>query len=96
MRNDDYKNALTEAVYTINNAENELFTAMVNIGFNNVYKDISQLYEVGEIINFELAMFERTGDANLDVLVDAIKAVASAKQSLLNLNALDIDPEDLP
>ena len=87
---------MQEAVYALNNAENEIFTAMVNVGFKGVYDDISKLHERGEVLNLELAMFERTGDLNIDKLIESIQAVAKAKLALINLNALAIRIEDLP
>ncbi|MGE5518869.1 MAG: hypothetical protein ACM3VS_03000 [Candidatus Dadabacteria bacterium] len=41
-------------------------------------------------------MFERTGDANLDTLIQVVKTIAQAKQTIINLNALKIEEEDLP
>ena len=90
----EYKQWLEDAVHTLQNAENEIFTAMVNVGFSGVYKDISRVHEPGDIINMELAMFEDTGDQNLDLLVDAVKKIAEIKESLINLNALEINLEE--
>lgn len=96
MQNEAYQEAVLEAVYTLNNAENEIFTAMVNVGFKGVYDDISKLHEKGEVLNLVLAMFERTSDTNLDKLIEAIQAVAKVKLTLINLNALPIEIENLP
>lgn len=96
MQNRDYREALTESVYALHNAGIELFTAMVNIGFKGVYEDISKVHEVGDVINFELSMFEGTEDQNLDIIVDAIKTIEGAKQTIININALEIAEEDLP
>src|SRR6478735_4871472 len=94
MSSSEYKQWLEDAVHTLQNAENEIFTAMVNVGFSGVYKDISTVHEPGDIINMELAMFEDTGDQNLDLLVDVIKKIAEIKESLINLNALEINLEE--
>ena len=67
---------------------------MVNVGFSGVYKDISRVHEPGDIINMELAMFEDTDDQNLDLLVEAVKKIAEIKESLINLNALEINLEE--
>jgi hypothetical protein len=93
MSSTEYKQWLEDAVRTLQNAENEVFTAMVNVAFSGVYKDISRVHEPGDVINMELAMFEETDDQNLDLLVDAVKKIAEIKESLINLNAIEIDLE---
>ena len=90
----DYRQALEEAVRILHGVETEVFTAMVNVGFTGPYEEISRLHEVGEVLNLEVAMFERTGDTNLDALVDLVKQIARVKQQLINLNALNVVLED--
>lgn len=94
MPNTDYREALEDAVRALHQAEMDLFTAMVNVGFKGPYEDISRLHEVGEVLHLELAMFEDTGDANLEALAEVVKQVARTKQSLIRLNALEIRPEE--
>lgn len=94
MQDPNYKEALEQAVYTLHEAETQLFTAMVNIGFTGVYADISKLHEPGESINLELAMFENTDDANLDEMVDVISSIVKVKNTLINLNNLQVDLEE--
>ena len=94
MATSEYKQWLEDAVHTLQNAENEVFTAMVNVAFSGVYKDISRVHEPGDVINMELAMFEETDDQNLDLLVDAVKKIAEIKESLINLNALEVDLDE--
>jgi len=93
MSSNEYKQWLEDAVRTLQNAENDIFTAMVNVGFSGVYKDISRVHEPGDVINMELAMFEDTDDQNLDLLVEAVKSVAAIKQRLMNLNGIELDEE---
>jgi hypothetical protein len=94
MQNTDYRESLGDAVRALHQAEIELFTAMVNVGFKGAYADISRLHETGEVLELELAMFERTDDANLEAMVELVKQVARTKQSLISLNALDVALED--
>jgi hypothetical protein len=94
MSSEEYKQWLVDAVRTLQNAENEIFTAMVNVGFSGVYKDISRVHEPGDVINMELAMFEDTDDQNLELLVEAVKKIAEIKESLMNLNGIDEEEED--
>ena len=87
----DYKQTLIDAVHILNNAQNEIFTAMVNVGFAGVYRDISEVHEKDEILTMELAYFENTGDVNVDTILEVVKNIFSAKHTLINLNTLKID-----
>ena len=93
--NRDYHSSILDAINILHNAENEIFTAMVNTGMQGIYKDVIRSHEVGDVIDLELAMFEDTEDQNLDALVEAIKAVAAAKHTLANLNNIDLDELEL-
>jgi spore germination protein GerM len=94
MQTPEYREALEDAVRDLYRAENSLFTAMVNLGFKGTYNDISKLHDVGDVIDLEIAMFENTGDANLDALVAVIKEVAYTRAEITNLNAIQIELED--
>jgi hypothetical protein len=94
MEQDEYREALTDAVYELQEVENKVFTALVNIAFKGVYDDLSKLHEPGEVMNLELPMFEETGDTNLDLLVRLVKKIAHIKKQLMEDNALDVSLED--
>jgi hypothetical protein len=94
MQTPEYREALEDAVRDLYKAENLLFTAMVNLGFKGAYNEISKIHEVGDTIDLEIAMFENTGDANLDAMVAVIKEVAYAREELTNLNAIQIEFQD--
>ncbi len=93
MKAQDYKQTLVEAIQLLANAENELFTAMVNVAFSGEYREISSLHQVGEVLNLELAMFEDTPDSNLNHLSKLVKQLAETKNTLMNLNG--IEEEDI-
>lgn len=94
MNPQDYKQTLEDAVHILDNAQNEIFTAMVNVGFAGVHRDISEVHEKDEVITMELAYFENTGDVNVDTLLDVVKTIFAAKHTLINLNALKIDMDE--
>lgn len=92
-QDDDYRDALMEATALLVQVERWLFTAMINTGMTGVYRELHQAFEPGDVYEFELAHFEDTGDANLDLLVDVLKQTAAARISLINLNTLP-EPEN--
>ena len=89
MQNVDYRHCLEEAVQALDEMESKLFTAMVNLGFKGVYAELDGVHEVGEVVHFELAMFEDTGDTNLESLVELIRQVEITKTRMINLNGLE-------
>lgn len=93
MQVKEYREALEDAVYMLHEAELETFSAMVNIGMSGEYVELAKLHEEGEEMKFEVAMFEDTGDTNLDIIIQALRDIAKAKNALINLNALQVDLE---
>jgi methanogenic corrinoid protein MtbC1 len=91
MKAFDYKATLEDAAKTLQEAEILVFTAIVNVGFAGEYSDISGLYEEGEILNFEPAMFEDTNDQNLTILTETLKKIVKAKERIIKLNGLKTD-----
>jgi hypothetical protein len=87
MQPQDYKDVLRDTVRIVFNAENEVFTAMVNLGFSGEYADISRLHQVGEELDLELAMFEDTPDENLNLITSLVKQMMRTRLSLMNLNS---------
>lgn len=93
MRDDDYRNTLIEAISLLQQTQSKLFTSMVNVGMFGEHKEIHGAFDVGDVYQFELSMFEQTNDPNLEQLVGLIKEVARCKQTLMNQN--DISEEEL-
>lgn len=91
MQDTNYRESIIEAARLLGEMENRLFTAMVNTGMCGVHKEIHQSFEQGDVFDFEISMFEDTGDANLEQFVGLLKKVASCRAALKNLNGLEDD-----
>ena len=91
MKVQDYKETLKDAVIALHQAENEIFTATVNVAFSGEYKDISEVHDEGEIVNMEMEFFESSDDVNVKTLAELVKRIFEVKNTLMNLNVLDID-----
>ena len=94
MQQQEYRDTIVETLNTLEVAQTRLFTAMVNVGMTGTHIDIDTAFDLGEIYNFEIEMFEDSGDANLDLIIKLLKQMEVAKQSLMNLNAIDQDELD--
>jgi len=82
------KEALQTALECLDEAEGHAMSAVLNIAFAGEYKELGRLYEIGEILEIEPAMFEDTGDANIDLVLKLVYEINSVKESIRNLNGL--------
>ena len=89
MDKEYYHTLLEETVSQLEAMKISLFSSIVNIGMVGVYPEIHACMNEGDSYEFEPAHFMDTGDANLDILMKALEALAEAKESLKNLNAID-------
>jgi hypothetical protein len=94
MQQQEYRETIIETLNKLEVAQTRLFTAMVNVGMKGTHIDIDTVFDLGEVYDFEIEMFEDSGDANLDIIVKLLKQMEAAKQSLMNLNAIDEDDID--
>lgn len=69
----------------------DLFAKALNLAMAGELKDINQVFGVGEVYSFSLDHLDKSEDANLQLVVDLIKAVQGTAESIANLNALNID-----
>ena len=83
-----YKEALESALECLEEAEGHTMSAILNIAFAGEYKELGRLYEIGEILEIEPAMFEETGDANIDLILKLVREINGVKESIRNLNGL--------
>ncbi len=83
-----YKEALETAVQCLDDAEGHAMSGVLNIAFAGEYKELGRLYDVGEILEIEPAMFEDTEDTNIDLLLKLVYEINSVKETLCNLNGL--------
>ena len=101
MEPQNYRDTIVEALNNLQKAQTGMFTAMINVGMAGSLVDINTAFDLGEVFNFEIEMFEESGDANLDIIITLIKEMEAAKQSLMNLNAIsedeldEVPPDDL-
>jgi hypothetical protein len=84
----DYRETIVEAL--LNVAQIKMFAAMVNVGMAGSLAE-ADAFDLGEVVDFEIEMFEDSGDANLEILIRLIKQMEAARQSLMNLNAIGED-----
>jgi hypothetical protein len=89
----DYKTTIINAINSLTTTQVATFSSIVNIGMASDLKDLE--FEEGEEIDFELAHFDGSNDINIQTLVALFRQMEEAKQSLINLNAINEDDLDL-
>jgi hypothetical protein len=89
----DYKTTIINAINTLTTTQVATFTSIVNIGMAGDLKELE--FEEGEEIDFELAHFDGSSDTNIITLVALFRQMEEAKQTLINLNAINEDDLDL-
>ena len=67
QKNQTYKEAILSTLQCLDDAEGYVMSSVVNLALSGVYKELGNLYETGEILRVEPAMFRDTGDANIDL-----------------------------
>jgi hypothetical protein len=90
-RPQNYKDAITDALESMDEAAIHTFTAVVAVAMAGPYKEISGLHEIGEIMQLEPDMFRNTGDINIDTILKVMDCIQEARATLINLNGITLD-----
>lgn len=83
-----YRDFLIEACNTLTNCEAELFTNALNLLMSGELKSVDEAFEIGDSYKFEFNHLDTSKDTNVKKLVDLIKLLNEAKESLKNLNSI--------
>lgn len=89
-----YRNYLLETINSLEKTEQEIFTGILNLADNGELSQILSAFEVGEKYAFNIKHFEKSEDENVQRLVYIYKEVATIKNDLINLNAVEEDELD--
>ena len=90
----NYRNFLIDSINSLEKAEQETFTNLLNIADNGEYSNILDAFDKGEVYEFNIKYFENTDDQNLKSLVYLYKEIATIKHRLINLNVIKEDELD--
>ncbi len=91
---ENYKLAITEACTKIVDCRHELFSSLIGVAMSREYKKLDEVFEEGDVFNFELAHFSDSKDVNVQKLHELIQKLEETYVSLLNLNGMS-EEEDL-
>ena len=86
-----YREFLISAIETLANCEDDLFTNAINILMAGELNDINEVFDIGDEYEFEFNHLDTSNDLNVRKIVEVIKTLRSAIESLKNLNSVTDD-----
>jgi hypothetical protein len=66
----------------------ELLTRIINVGMAGDYAEVNEVFEEGDNFKFDLEMFRKTGDQNLNKLISFFDELEVLMNSLANINGI--------
>lgn len=91
--NEEYKIHLIEAINSLFEAEQILFTSALNLAWEGELSHLKDAYEVGDIMDFDFNVIKSVKDPNVQKIVALMNPLIEAAQYLKNVNR--ITDEDL-
>lgn len=93
-KENSYRNKLIEAVNYLSDCEGEIFTKMLNVAMSGEFKEIDEVFEEGDIYEFDIEQFRNSKDLNVEKLVALHDHINETIESIINLNAIDLEDID--
>ena len=84
----DYRKFLLEAINGLLESQELLFSNAINLAMSSEMKEYDELFELGDKYEFDIKQFEDSKDANVQLLVTLVKSLNSARDSIININAI--------
>lgn len=84
----DYRKFLLEAITGLKESQELIFSNAINLAMSSEMKEYDELFELGDKYEFDIKQFEDSKDANVQLLVTLVKAINSACDSIININAI--------
>jgi hypothetical protein len=89
----EYRDFILIAIQNLLVSERETFTSALNLQMSGEFKDVDEIFENGEVLRFDLAMLQASGDPNVLKLVSAIEVLRNTILDLMVEN--NISEEDM-
>jgi hypothetical protein len=93
--NTEYREHLINSVQSLICFEVEMFTNALNIQMSGEYKDLSEPFEMGDVVKFKLSQLKASDDINVLKMVECIEVTRAAILSMINLNNLSEEELEL-
>ena len=84
-----YRDYLIETVDYLINMRQNIFALALNLSMKNDLKEVNDVFDIGDTYSFELNHLDNGSDVNVQKVVDLIKNIQVAVDSLININAIE-------
>lgn len=85
---ENYRNRLIQIIKILEEADIALFDEAINIVMENELKEVTEVHEVGEIVNFNLNVLLSSKDINVQKVAELIQKIGELQESIINLNKI--------
>ncbi|MRX45832.1 hypothetical protein [Pedobacter puniceum] len=81
----DYKFQVLKTIEALEEIESILYTRMLNLAAEGELKEISDAFEVGDVVPFKYEDLKNIQDPNVNLLMNIFNDVVNAKEKFENL-----------
>lgn len=86
-----YRTLLIKAINKLEDFNSIIYNLVLNLGMQGELKEIDDMFENGEIVNFKLADFRKLSDQNVQKLIEVMDSINEKYHTLKNINRISDD-----
>ena len=86
-----YRKRLIETINIILESEEQFFSASVYLLLSGELKEIDEVFEVGDVYEFNLNHFKTSDDVNVKQMSELIEKIRGTVEFLMNVNNINDD-----
>ncbi len=86
-----YRTLLIEAINKLEDFNSIIYNLVLNLGMQGELKEVDDLFENGEIVNFKLEDFKNLTDQNVQHLIELMAFIDEKYHTLKNINGISDD-----
>ena len=91
MQSDSYKQYLKNALTHLASAQEDIFTSIINLSMEDDLKEWNETIELGESFQFDIELFKRSNDINIQMLTNLIETIDVTCEKIKKINNIDTD-----
>jgi hypothetical protein len=94
MQSDNYKEILRDALQNLVKVNQSIMDSLIPISMQGELKEWNDSVPIGEIHQFDFALFKSCDDINIQLLVKLIENVDETYQTIKNSNGIELDEQN--